>query len=80
MESCDQSVISTSDGSILMNLWQAKHEKHKGQEDNGYYLVQHYLVAHSQEKVDQVLLLVNDISMEATWSRQQDKYQHSYTT
>jgi hypothetical protein len=29
-------------------------------------LVQHYLVAHSQEKVDQVLLLVNDISMEAT--------------
>jgi hypothetical protein len=55
-------------------------KKHKVQEDNVYYLVQHYLIAHSQEKVYQMLLLVNDISMEATWSSQQDKYQHSYTT
>jgi phosphoglycerate-specific signal transduction histidine kinase len=70
MKSWDQSVISTSDGSILKNIWQAKCEKYKRQEDNGYYLVQHYLIAHNQENVDQVLLLVNDISMEATWSSQ----------
>jgi hypothetical protein len=40
--------------STLKNLWQAKHEKHNEQEDDGYYLVQHYWYGHSQEKKDQV--------------------------
>jgi hypothetical protein len=61
------------DSFILKNLWQAKHEKYNEQEDNGYYLVQHYWYGHSQEKKDQV-------PMEASWPSQQDKYQHSYST
>jgi hypothetical protein len=36
--------------SILENIWQAKRGKCNGQEDNGCYLVQHYLVAHNQER------------------------------
>jgi hypothetical protein len=33
-------------------IWQDKHWKYNGQEGNEYYLVQHYLIAPSQEKVD----------------------------
>jgi hypothetical protein len=48
-----------TNSSILKNLCQTKQEKHMNKKKMNINLVQHFWLAHNQERIDQVLLLSN---------------------